>query len=67
MEVTVNDSVCHLEPRTSVEELIKLRGLEGKGGVAVAVNGKVVRRPEWGSHILNNLDNVLIINAAYGG
>lgn len=67
MEVTVNDIICHLNPRTSVQELIRLQGLEGKGGVAVAVNGKVVRRADWESAILKDFDNVLIINAAYGG
>lgn len=67
MEITVNDIVTHVESHTSVESLIALRGLQDKGGVAVAVNGKIVRRQDWCGHILKDLDNVLIINAAYGG
>ncbi len=67
MKVTVNDIICELQPHTSVQELIRLRGLEGKGGVAVAVNGKVVRRSDWDGCMLKDLDNILIINAAYGG
>lgn len=67
MKITINDIVRDVEPHTSVEEVVAMQGLEGKGGVAVAVNGKMVRRPDWASHTLHDLDSVLIINAAYGG
>lgn len=67
MKITVNDIVCDVPSATSVEALVESRGLTGKGGVAVAVNGKVVRRNDWGAHTLRDLDSVLIINAAYGG
>lgn len=67
MEITVNDIVTRIEKNATVEDLVKQQGLEGKGGVAVAVNGKIVRKGDWSQHTLHPLDNVLIINAAYGG
>ncbi len=67
MKITINDTVCDVQPRASVEDVVAMKGLAGKGGVAVAVNGKIVRRDDWSTHTLNDLDSVLIINAAYGG
>lgn len=67
MKITVNDIVCDVDAHTSVEDLMRNRNQLDKGGVAVAVNGRVVRRQEWEAHILQDLDSVLIINAAYGG
>ena len=37
------------------------------GSVAVAVNGRVVRKPQWGETTLCDGDMVMIIQAAYGG
>ena len=56
-----------VEKNITVEQLLQLQGMAGRGGVAVAVNGKIVKRPDWETKILHDLDNVLIINAAYGG
>lgn len=67
MQITINDIVTQVKSGSTVEDILKLQGYEGKGGVAVAVNGKIVRRDDRASHILHDLDNVLIINAAYGG
>jgi thiamine biosynthesis protein ThiS len=42
-------------------------GLYDKGGVAVAVNGRVVRRAQWNTCMLADGADIIIINAAYGG
>lgn len=36
-------------------------------GTAVALNGKLVKAGDWEITPLNELDNLLIISAAYGG
>ena len=36
-------------------------------GVAVAINGKVVRKAEWESTHLKENDNILVISAVCGG
>lgn len=67
MKITVNDTIENVASGTTVAQLVEARGLASRGGVAVAVNGKVVRKPDWDSHTLHELDSVLVINAAYGG
>lgn len=67
MKITVNDIVENIADNTTVAQLIEARGIAGQGGVAVAVNGKVVKKVDWDTHTLHELDSVLIINAAYGG
>ncbi|MCM1332002.1 MAG: sulfur carrier protein ThiS [Bacteroides sp.] len=63
MEIKVNN-----ELRT-VNEGVTVADVAGKdaAGVAVAVNGKIVRKPDWGSTTLNEGDDVVVIRAAYGG
>lgn len=50
----------------SVAELRKLENIPS-AGVAVAVNGKIVRGADQESFILSEGDDVVIIGAAYGG
>ena len=38
-----------------------------KNGVAIAISGKIVKKNEWGTTILNDGDELTIVNAAYGG
>lgn len=35
--------------------------------IALAINGKLVPRQEWESHIIHDGDNMIIIQASYGG
>jgi thiamine biosynthesis protein ThiS len=50
----------------SVATLMSLMAIEPKG-VAVAVNGEVIRRSEWLSTSLQDGDVVEIVNAVAGG
>ena len=36
-------------------------------GMAAAVNGIVVPRGTWATHVLNEGDDIILIKAAYGG
>lgn len=67
MEITINDVLTQVEKDSSLEDVVRLKGLDNKGGVAVAVNGRMVKRDDWAQFTLHPLDKVLIINAAYGG
>ena len=67
MIIKVNGKERDIEACSSVAALLSAEGLISAGGMAVAVNGKVVRRPDWETRILNENDDVIIINAAYGG
>ena len=63
MEIKVNNELL------TVNEWATVADIAGKdaAGVAVAVNGKIVRKPEWDSTTLNDGDDVVVIRAAYGG
>lgn len=53
------------EVRT-VDEFIKFRNIPSQG-TAVAINNKLVKRDQWAVKTLNDMDNVTVISAAYGG
>ena len=65
--ITVNGEALEYS-RQTIEELIAERGLDpARPGIAVAVNGTVVRRAEWPSLILNDNAWVEIVQAKTGG
>jgi sulfur carrier protein len=64
--ILVNDVPRPAERGGTVAEL--LAGLAvPRRGVAVAVNGEVVRRAEWPAHHLADGDRVEVLTAAQGG
>ncbi|MEM1347003.1 MAG: sulfur carrier protein ThiS [Myxococcota bacterium] len=74
--LSINGDVCALESTgpegpTVRDALGAALGAElaaaGARGVAVAVNGRVVRRAEWGERTLAQGDRVEIIRAVQGG
>jgi len=67
MKIKVNNELRDIVVGTTLAELLASEGVADKGGLAVAVNGRVVRRPNWAGRILEEGDNLLIIKAAYGG
>ncbi len=67
MTITLNSKERELAHPVNVATLLEQENLLGKGGVAVAVNGAVVRKPDWETRLLADGDDVLIISAAYGG
>ena len=67
MKVTINDEVKDITAGKSVSELVAEIYPDKKGGIAVAVNDKIVRKLDWEAHIINEGDSIVIINAAYGG
>ncbi len=66
MNVSVNGENKHLNDDCTVAELIEMQE-ESTGGIAVAINGKLVRRDSWNSFKISENDNIVIIKAAYGG
>lgn len=60
------NGVEHAEAFDSVAELIVDMAIEPKG-VAVAINGEVIRRGEWPSTSIHDGDVVEIVNAVAGG
>jgi sulfur carrier protein len=60
------NGVAHAEAFDSVTAMMTDMAIEPKG-VAVAINGEVIRRGEWSSTSLHDGDVVEIVNAVAGG
>jgi sulfur carrier protein len=66
--VIVNGEERELPPGTTVTALVAGLGLPAEGrGVAVAVDGEVVPRAEWGTHALADGARVEVLTAMQGG
>jgi sulfur carrier protein len=64
--IQVNGEARALDVR-DVAELVERLGLGGDRGIAVAVNGELVRRRAWGERALRPGDEVEIVGAVQGG
>ncbi|HEY7143046.1 MAG TPA: sulfur carrier protein ThiS [Streptosporangiaceae bacterium] len=66
MNVTINGMPHELSDGTSLATAVALLTRAG-AGVAAAVNGAVVRRPDWGGTSLADGDSVEVLTAVQGG
>lgn len=67
MEITLNDNKEIIDDNSTIETLIgKLYG-DKPQGIAVALNNQLVKREKWSATAINPNDEIIIINAAYGG
>lgn len=66
MKIILNSKEQIVEEGISVDGLASLLGLP-QGGVAIAVNNRIVKRDEWRDTLLKENDSVIIIKAACGG
>jgi sulfur carrier protein len=64
----VNGELRELPPGVTVSDLVVELGLPAGGrGVAVAVEGEVVPRAEWGTRELSDDERVEVLTAMQGG
>lgn len=66
MEVSVNGERTQLEPGTTLAELLERRD-NAHRGVAVAVDGELVRRGVWAEHVLTDGARLEVLSAVPGG
>ena len=68
MRIQVNGEAREFEAIQSVAELVfQLSGSQESQGIAVAVNGHIVRRNDWAGHSLKDNDEVEVLRAVSGG
>ena len=67
MELLVNNKKYNFESNITIDVLLKNVYYNNPKGIAVAINNKVVPKSEWGKHVLQDRDKVLIIRAVQGG
>jgi sulfur carrier protein len=66
VELTVNGAAQTVTDGTTLAELITLIHGDGRG-IAVAVDGDVVPRPEWPRHELTGGQEIELVTAMQGG
>lgn len=66
MKIKLNDKEIEVVDGCSLTQALDQAGITPKG-IATAVNNKVVPRTERDNYILHPGDDVVIINAFYGG
>jgi sulfur carrier protein len=68
VNVNVNGEPREVSDQSTVAEVVSSGGAAEEGrGIAVAVNGEVVRRSEWDVRRLRDRDRVEILRAVGGG
>ena len=68
MKIELNGDATEIAAEASINAVVHaLTGEETPKGIAVAVNGTVVRRQLWASTVLNDGDKVEIVRAMAGG
>lgn len=68
MKVILNGEPQMVDDGTRVDDLLVLLGRDRQGlGLAIAVNGDVVPRAEWGDYEINDKDRVEVLQAIGGG
>ena len=68
MIVQVNGRPAELPDGATVADAVRLVGIDGqRRGVAVAVDGEVVRSADWGRTRLSERQTVEVVRAVQGG
>ncbi len=68
MNVLLNGEPCELPDAASVSDAVEASGAPPEGrGVAVAVDGEVVRRGEWATTNLTEGQRIEVLQAVQGG
>ena len=66
MEISYNGATENI-PQTFLADLLGIKGIADKQGIAVAVNQQVIPRSNWSNYTLNDKDSILVIKATQGG
>ena len=68
MRVELNGAAADLPAGVAVRDVVVRMGRDpDQPGLAVAVNGHVVRRTEWAATMLHDGDRVEVVTAVQGG
>jgi len=67
MKLTVNNQPHELAGGATLGQLIATLGVDGRKGLAVALNASVVPVSKWAQTPLSDGDAVLLIQATQGG
>ncbi len=66
MTLTINGEAREIASVKTVQDLLELLGISGSH-VALELNGKIIRRRDWGQTPVSDLDRVEIVQFVGGG
>ena len=67
MQIIFNNQHKEIKDKSPVQHLLDEWLGEKQKGIAVAVNGEVIPKINWATHLLHSNDEVLLIKATQGG
>ncbi len=67
MRIELNGERVQIDPPASVEDAMRLAGVRVERGVAVALDGEVVRRADWPDTALADGATLEVVQAVQGG
>lgn len=67
MEITVNQQAYQVTDLCSVQHMLAIVLNQPAKGLAVAINQTIVPKTDWGNHLLNPGDQIILIKATQGG
>ncbi|MCL1942058.1 MAG: sulfur carrier protein ThiS [Candidatus Azobacteroides sp.] len=66
MKIFINSKEIETKTDIALSGFVEEQGLSS-GGTAIAVNGRVVPKPEWNETVLKENDNITVIRPMCGG
>ena len=67
MRIELNGRPTEVAARATVSDAVAAAGVDGRRGIAVAVEGEVVPRSEWDETPLEEDQHVEVLHAVQGG
>jgi sulfur carrier protein len=68
IRITINNEPTEIAEAITLADLLASRGIDvSRGGVAAAINDRLITRARWTETVLAEGDKVVVVNAAYGG
>ena len=67
MDILINAKPYRVEDNCNLVEALNKVCIVNRFGIAVAVNNIVIPKSEWEKYPVQHKDNILIINAIFGG
>jgi sulfur carrier protein len=67
MNIIINGKPYKINDGSTITDALKEVQIENQFGIAVAVNNIVISKAKWENYIVQPNDNILIINAIFGG
>ena len=67
MKVFLNNESVEVNNSIYLMEILKLKNLEQKKGIAVAVNNQIIPKMNWEKYTVSENDKLMVIQATQGG